>query len=77
MPRRNYPASARPPQRRTPPDIAPTPHLVCRQKRRFATEAMARRQADTQELVSPGVNITVYQCDYCHKWHLTSRPSHP
>lgn len=53
------------------PHIAPTLHMVCREKRRFPTEKQARYAADTQELTQPDLELDVYQCQQCRGWHLT------
>ncbi|MDO4773679.1 MAG: hypothetical protein Q4A37_00965 [Candidatus Saccharibacteria bacterium] len=74
MPRRNY--------RQKPPAPRRTPHPVmqqqaaCRQKRRFATERLARDAADTQELVNHA-SLTVYRCQWCDGWHSSSRRTAP
>lgn len=44
---------------------------VCQRKRRFSTEAEARRAADTQMLTDVQLSLDVYRCDHCRGWHLT------
>ena len=44
----------------------------CSNKRGFATEKLAQRAAEEQELLSPQANLRVYKCPLCAKWHLTS-----
>jgi hypothetical protein len=45
----------------------------CSQKRAFATEKLAQAVADHQMLVKPTLELSVYLCPLCHKWHLTRR----
>lgn len=48
-------------------------NLSCAQKRRFATEKLAQAAAAHQMLVKPELELSVYACPVCHKWHLTRR----
>ncbi|QHU92913.1 hypothetical protein GWK77_01835 [Candidatus Saccharibacteria bacterium oral taxon 488] len=76
MPRRNYPKNQPKSARMlVKPTLTTTDHDACRRKRRFATEQIARRAADTQELMSPKLELDVYYCRGCDGWHLTSRAS--
>jgi hypothetical protein len=45
----------------------------CGNKRRFLNEYDATEAAEYQMLVKPTLQLSVYQCDLCHKWHLTRR----
>jgi acetone carboxylase gamma subunit len=47
--------------------------LSCTQKRAFTTEKLAQIAAETQMLQKPGLELRVYLCPDCHKWHLTRR----
>lgn len=75
MPRRNYPKN----RKNTPDvvshtlDIAYTPDVACRSKRRFATEKLAIREIETQELLQPNLTLHSYECQWCKGWHLTRR----
>lgn len=75
MPRRNYPKK---PQK-TPYiasstlDIAPTPDIVCREKRRFSTQKIAEQEIERKELMQPSLALSTYECPWCRKWHLTSK----
>lgn len=55
------------------PYIAPTPHVACREKRRFHTEKTAKEAADIQTLQHINLELDVYQCNYCRGWHLTRK----
>lgn len=46
---------------------------VCGAKRRFANKLEAERAAELKNFEDVTLDITVYQCDYCKKWHLTRR----
>ncbi|OZG52481.1 hypothetical protein ALMA_1534 [Alloscardovia macacae] len=39
----------------------------------YTTKAQALEGARSS-YVQRGVQLWVYQCEYCHTWHLTSRP---
>lgn len=75
MPRRNY--HHKPP---TSPHPAAHPLIqqraTCQRKRRFATERMALDAAQTQSLIS-GQELTIYTCQWCRGWHLSSRAPQP
>ncbi|MDO4712695.1 MAG: hypothetical protein Q4B05_02200 [Candidatus Saccharibacteria bacterium] len=71
MPRRNYPHHRSATSRRRP--LPAVPSQICRQKRRFATERIARQHADTQNLLAPPLRLDVYHCAACGGWHLTRR----
>lgn len=44
---------------------------ACRRKRRFASEREADDAAYQARL--EGRSLGIYQCPWCHGWHLTSR----
>lgn len=46
--------------------------LVCKQKKRYANKLEAERAAELGMLEHHDVELSVYQCQQCHKWHLTS-----
>ena len=75
MPRKNYPKNRKKTPYVAPPtlDIASTPYVACRKKRRFPTEKIAQTAADTQELTDFSLQIDIYRCQFCGGWHLTSR----
>jgi len=43
----------------------------CAAKRKYINEREAAETADYQMLINPTLQLTTYQCDLCHKWHLT------
>lgn len=43
----------------------------CQPKRKFLNETEAKNAAEYQMLITPNLELSVYQCDICHKWHLT------
>ena len=45
---------------------------TCKSKRRFGDETAARKAADLLELQS-NAKVSIYKCDRCGGWHLTSR----
>lgn len=47
----------------------------CEQKRRFKTEKEALSAADYQMLLKQDLELSVYQCELCGGWHLTSNQS--
>ena len=73
MPRRNYPKKATKTLHlaSTTLDVAYTPYIACRTKRRFANEVVAKREAETRELINYDLKLNVYRCQYCQGWHLT------
>lgn len=46
---------------------------ACANKRRFASEKLAREAAEHQMLVKPELELAVYKCELCGGWHLTRR----
>lgn len=44
----------------------------CQHKRRFLTQQQAEQAADDQMLIDMNAVISVYKCDICGNWHLTS-----
>ena len=44
----------------------------CGKKKRYASEAEARTTADHQARTT-GKELNVYECPWCHGWHLSSR----
>ena len=51
--------------------IKPLQISNCDPKRRYPTERQAREVAEYQMLINCNLSLSVYQCDLCHKWHLT------
>lgn len=51
-----------------------TPRIFCETKRAYPSEQAAIKAAELQMLSAALVELTVYRCDQCNKWHLTSRP---
>ena len=45
----------------------------CTNKRRYANKLAAERQAYINMLSQPDLELSVYSCDSCKGWHLTSR----
>lgn len=45
----------------------------CDLKRKFSSKYLAGETAEYQMLINPTLQLFVYQCDLCHKWHLTRR----
>ena len=43
----------------------------CRSKRRFSSEKEAQKAAELQMLIDTNLELSVYVCNFCHKWHLT------
>lgn len=43
----------------------------CKTKRQFQNETEAKKAAEYQMLINLDLNLSVYQCEICHKWHLT------
>lgn len=43
----------------------------CQPKKQFINEKDALKAAEYQMLVTPNLELSVYQCDTCGKWHLT------
>lgn len=46
---------------------------VCHAKRRYLNKLEAERAAELKNLEDTSLDLTVYQCDVCKKWHLTRR----
>jgi len=44
----------------------------CDSKRRYKNEQEARQTADYQMLLNQDLELSVYKCDMCNFWHLTS-----
>lgn len=49
-----------------------TPRLPCEGKKVYDTEAKALEAAEFGMLDQLGLELSVYQCHVCQKWHLTS-----
>jgi hypothetical protein len=45
--------------------------VSCDQKRQYKNKAEAEKTAEYQMLVNPSLELSVYQCNSCFKWHLT------
>lgn len=65
MPRRNHQK----------PHVPFKPGRSCADKRPYASEKEALDGASLQMLAHPSLELSVYQCDVCGKWHLTRRAS--
>jgi len=50
-----------------------TDNNSCDSKRQYLTERQANQTAEYQMLINSDLELSVYQCDICHKWHLTRR----
>jgi len=61
MPRHNHTSKHRP--------FSFTNH--CAHKRKYPDEKQAQNAAELQMLFKPGLELSVYQCELCTKWHLT------
>ena len=44
----------------------------CESKRKYNTENEAKQTAEYQMLITKDLELSVYKCDLCQKWHLTS-----
>ena len=44
---------------------------VCTRKRRYASEAEAKKAAERSSRRKDAPKIFVYRCEYCGGWHLT------
>lgn len=45
----------------------------CQSKRQYINEREAQKAADYQMLINPNLELSIYKCDICQKWHLTKR----
>lgn len=45
---------------------------ACEQKRRYNTQNIAESAAEDGMLRDMSLELSVYRCDYCSGWHLTS-----
>ena len=45
----------------------------CQPKRQFLNEKEATSAAEYQMLINQNLELSVYKCDTCQKWHLTRR----
>jgi len=63
MPRRNNP---KPQSQRT-----TQKHFNCLNKRSYLSSKEAQSIAEYQMLIKPFLELKVYHCDICFKWHLT------
>jgi len=43
----------------------------CQPKRKFNNEKEAIKAAEYQMLIDINLDLSVYKCDICNKWHLT------
>ena len=48
----------------------------CQTKRQYLTERQAREVANYQMLINNNLELSVYKCDSCNKWHLTRQNNH-
>lgn len=44
---------------------------TCESKRKYTTEKQANDTAEYQMLINSDLELSVYKCDLCQKWHLT------
>jgi hypothetical protein len=44
---------------------------TCTSKRKYSSEKQARDTAEYQMLINSDLELSVYKCDICQKWHLT------
>lgn len=44
---------------------------TCGEKRRYKNESEAKKVAEEQELLNPGLKLRTYKCILCDGWHLT------
>lgn len=44
----------------------------CTLKRKYPTEQQAKQAAEYQTLLKPDLELSVYKCEMCCKWHLTT-----
>lgn len=51
----------------------PGEYRACIRKRRYETQAEAKRAAERASRRKDAPKIFVYRCDYCGGWHLTHR----
>jgi len=51
-----------------------SPIVSCSPKRQFDKEKIAKEAAEYQMLIKPSLELSVYQCNICNKWHLTRQP---
>ncbi len=47
----------------------------CFHKKRYTNELIAKRDAEAMQLGSFDLELSVYKCQRCGGWHLTSRQS--
>lgn len=47
--------------------------LPCKGKKQFETKQEASEAADFHMLENMNIDLSVYQCDRCHYWHMTRR----
>lgn len=45
----------------------------CKNKKRFETETLAKREVELQSLLYPENNYDFYKCNYCLGFHLTTK----
>ena len=43
----------------------------CSAKHKYTNEREAKETAEYQMLINPSLQLSTYQCELCHKWHLT------
>ena len=48
----------------------------CRPKRQYLNKRQAKDTAEYQMLINPNLELAVYQCDICLKWHLKTKNIH-
>jgi len=47
----------------------------CDSKRQYKNEREAKQTAEYQMLIHQNLELSVYKCDMCNYWHLTSAGS--
>lgn len=61
------------PRRNNTPGSIRKPHAQpCAHKRRFRNEQETKNAIDDATLRDPSLQLSIYRCDYCGGWHLTS-----
>lgn len=65
MPRKN--------PKTTPRHIPFTHYINCKAKKAYPNETEAKKAAEIQMLLDMNLELSVYKCGLCNKWHLTRK----
>jgi hypothetical protein len=65
------PCTAMPRRNRQINHVKTTTGDSCHLKRQYLTERQAKETAEHQMLINSSLELSVYLCNICHKWHLT------